>query len=70
MDYRNYHDFTTRFPSAADRMFLLGIFADHEEILISDPYRDSLEAFDTAYEQIVAGVDQLLDGAEARIRMD
>jgi hypothetical protein len=42
MDYSNYYNFTTHFPTAADRMFLLGIFDDHEDIPVSDPYNDAL----------------------------
>lgn len=66
MDYRNYHDFTTRFPDAADRMFLLGIFDDHEEIPIVDPYSEALEAFSTSYDRIISSVDGFLDAFESR----
>lgn len=64
MDYRNYHNFTTRFPDASDRMFLLGIFDDQEEIPISDPYSDTLEAFGTSYDRIISCVDRSLDAFE------
>lgn len=67
MDYRNYHNFTTQFPDAADRMFLLGIFDDREEIPISDPYRDTLEAFGHSYDRIVASVNGLLDTFKSRL---
>lgn len=66
MDYRNYHDFTTRFPVAADRMFLLGIFDASEEIPIVDPYNDALEAFTASYDRIISSVDNLLDTVESR----
>ncbi len=36
MDYRNYHDLATRYPSATDRTFLLGIFGGDPQI--DDPY--------------------------------
>lgn len=68
MDYRNYHNFTTQFPDAADRMFLLGIFDDREEVPISDPYRDTLEAFGRSYDRIVASVNGLLDTFESRLK--
>ena len=68
MDYRNYHDFTTRFPDAADRMFLLGIFDDHEEVPIGDLYRDTPKAFRASYERIVSSVDGLLDAFETRLK--
>lgn len=66
-DYRNYHDFTTRFPTAADRMFLLGIFDDDAAVAIDDPYGDSLAAFETSYDRIIASVDALLDAFESRV---
>lgn len=66
MDYRNYHNFTARFPDAADRMYFLGIFDDSEGIAISDPNNDTLDAFEHSYDRIIFSVDGLLDEFESR----
>jgi protein-tyrosine phosphatase len=66
MDYRNYHDFTTTFTKSTDKMFLLGIFDDHETIPISDPYGDTLETFRISYERIASSIDGILDAFETQ----
>lgn len=64
-DYRNYHNYTTRFPEAADQTFLLGVFGDHPEIAVSDPFGEPRAAFENAYDRIAANVDALLDAYTA-----
>ena len=66
MDYRNYHDFTTRASAAADKMFLLGLFDAHESIPIDDPHHDTLAGFERSFERIVDSVDGLLEAIESR----
>lgn len=66
MDYRNYHNFTRRFPDATDRMFLLGIFDGRAKIPISDPYQDTPETLKTSYDRIVSSVNGFLDAFESR----
>lgn len=65
-DYRNYHNYTTRFPEVAARTFLLGVFGDGSEIAVSDPFGESRAAFEDAYGRIADSVDALLDAYTAR----
>lgn len=65
-DYRNYHRYATRFPEAADRLFLLGVFGDNSRIAVSDPYGGSSADFENAYDRLAASIDAFLDAYAAR----
>ena len=61
MDALNYHDFTTRFPGAAERLFLLGMFGTNPSLTIPDPVN-----MDPAAAR--AGAEQLADAVEGLVR--
>jgi protein-tyrosine phosphatase len=60
MDYKNYHDMTTAFPEFTDRIFLLRLFDHGPEMVLSDPYDNGTDAFETVYGQITRCIDALL----------
>jgi protein-tyrosine phosphatase len=66
MDYRNYHNFSSRFPSARSRTFLLGVFGRGHTMQITDPHGYSEAVFDSVYEDIASCVDQLLAEYQTR----
>jgi len=61
MDYRNYHNFTSRYPWASDRIFLLRIFEKGSSMQVTDPHGNSQSVFDSVYADIASYVDLLLD---------
>ncbi|WP_235010771.1 arsenate reductase/protein-tyrosine-phosphatase family protein [Halobellus limi] len=70
MDYRNYHNFTTHFPQAIDRMFLLRIFEPGSTMQLPDPNGNSSSVFDTVYADIAACIRSLIDEYESVISKD
>lgn len=52
MDYRNYHTTVTRFPHAAEKVFLLRIFESGPRMQIRDPHGYSQSVFSTVYDDI------------------
>ncbi len=61
MDALNYRDFTARFPEAADKLFLLGMFGTNPSLTIADPVNmDPVAAR--------AGAEQLADAVEGLVR--
>jgi protein-tyrosine phosphatase len=67
MDYRNYRTYTTRYPDAADRTFLLGVFQEGRAIQITDPHGYDRKVFASVYADVVSGVESLLDAYEVAI---
>lgn len=65
MDYRNYHNFTTRYPDAAERMFLLRTFASGPRMRIRDPYGYTQSVFDSVYSDIATCIRTLVNEYEA-----
>jgi len=60
MDYRNYHNFTNRFPQAAERMFLLRIFERGSTMQLPDPHGYPSSVFDNVHADITACIRSLI----------
>lgn len=65
MDTKNYCQLRTEFDGAADRAYFLEPFRDDdgEAFEIDDPYGQSTEAFEVAYDGVTDAVDGLLERA-------
>ena len=71
-DEQNRERVIDRFPSAANRVFGLGILCSRRPYIVADPYGGSVSQFQDAYTQISDAIDSLSDtlSADATTRVD
>jgi protein-tyrosine phosphatase len=61
MDQRNYRDLIRKFPSAKDKTFFLGLFADNDRLEIGDPFGKSKPDARACYKHVAAATEGLIN---------